>query len=544
MEAIKEKENEANISIIENDIYFKTYIKNNNNKILSYNPENVISKINTDDFICPICFNILKNPISCSDKKISHAFCKECIDIFLEESNKCPICKLTFEYKINNNIIKELNNLSFKCLFKNNGCNEILIYSDYLDHIINCKYNNIQFECKVKKYDYKSKDFKECGYLGNKKEIEKHFKLCGLTEYNCIICKEKILKINFEEHVKNKCIFRICNYHNGNRYEGYWKNDKKEGFGIYYFLNGDRYEGEWKNNLREGIGIYYYSNGDIYEGEYKNDEMEGIGIYYFFNGDRYEGEWKNNLREGYGILYLTDGDRYEGEWKNNLKEGYGILYMSNGIRYEGEWKNGKLEGIGMYYYSGGDIYKGELNNDLRGGYGIYYYSDGDRYEGEWKNNLREGIGIYNFSDGDKYEGEYKNDEKEGIGIHYFFNGAKYEGEWKNGVKEGYGIFYYCNGDRYEGEWKNDNEDGYGIVYHSNGDRFEGRYKNGFPEGSGIFYSSYGWKIQRYFKYNIKDRFLFCMYRIILFLYNLYLSVIRNKERLLFIIILIIGILIK
>ena len=468
------KENEINTSLNENDIDFKIFLKYNN-QILSYNPENIINKTNTDDLICSICFNILNNPISCSDKKNCHSFCKECIDIFLKENNKCPICKLTFEYKINNNLINELNNLSFKCPFKKEGCNEILFYSEYLNHYYNCKYNNIQFECKVKKYDYKSKDFKECGYLGNKKEIEKHFKLCGLTEYKCIICKEKILKINFEEHVKNKCIFRI-----------------------YHYYNGDRDEGEWKNNLREGIGIYYYSNGDRYEGEYKNDENEGIGIYYFFNGDRYEGEWKNNLREGYGILYLTDGDRYEGEWKNNLKEGYGILYMSNGIRYEGEWKNGKLEGIGMYYYSGGDIYKGEWKNDLRGGYGIYYYSDGDRYEGEWKRDLIEGIGIYNF-----------------------FNGAKYEGEWKNGVKEGYGIFYYCNGDRYEGEWKND-----------------------LCEGYGIFYSYLGLKVKKYFKYNMTNKLLFFMYKIILFMNNLYSSFLRNKITLLFIFILIIGILIK
>ena len=47
-------------------------------------------------------------------------------------------------------------------------------------------------------------------YLGNKNGIRKHFKLCGLTEYKCIICKEKILKINLEDHIKNKCIFRIC----------------------------------------------------------------------------------------------------------------------------------------------------------------------------------------------------------------------------------------------------------------------------------------------------------------------------------------------
>ena len=155
MKDIKEKEDEINISLNEYDFYFKKYIKYN--KIRTYNPENIIIKTNIEDLICSICFNILNNPISCSDKKNSHAFCKECIDIFLEENNKCPICKLVFEYKINNNLKNELNNLSFKCLFKNEGCEEILYYSDYLNHNNNCKYNNIQYECNVKKFDKKIK---------------------------------------------------------------------------------------------------------------------------------------------------------------------------------------------------------------------------------------------------------------------------------------------------------------------------------------------------------------------------------------------------
>ena len=405
MEDIKEKENEINTSLNENDIDFKTFLKYNN-IILSYNPENIIDKKNKEDLICYICYNILNNPISCSDKTNSHSFCKECIDIFLKDNNKCPLCKLKFEYKINNNLKNELNNLSFKCPFKNEGCNEILFYSEYLNHIINCKYNNIQYECNVNKYDYKTKKFKNCGYLGNKNEIGKHFKLCGLTEYKCIFCQEKILKINIEDHFKYKCIFRICHYYNGDIYIGELLNNKREGFGIYYYHNGNRYEGEWKNDNKDGIGIFYFSNGDRYEGELKNDKREGMGIYYYFDGERYEGEWKNDKTEGMGI---------------------------------------------------------------------YYYFDGDRYEGEWKN-----------------------DNKDGIGILYFFNGDRYEGEWKNGFYEGYGILY----------------------------------------------SSFGWKVKRYFRYNTKNKLLFFIYQIILFLYNLYLSVLRNKMTLLFIIILIIGILIK
>ena len=37
-----------------------------------------------------------------------------------------------------------------------------------------------------------------------------------------------------------------------------------------YYNDGDRYEGDWKNNLKDGKGIYYYSNGDREMGDYSN----------------------------------------------------------------------------------------------------------------------------------------------------------------------------------------------------------------------------------------------------------------------------------
>ena len=36
--------------------------------------------------------------------------------------------------------------------------------------------------------------------------------------------------------------------------------------------NGDKYDGEWKNGKKEGKGIFYYNNGDKYEGIWNNDE--------------------------------------------------------------------------------------------------------------------------------------------------------------------------------------------------------------------------------------------------------------------------------
>jgi hypothetical protein len=35
--------------------------------------------------------------------------------------------------------------------------------------------------------------------------------------------------------------------------------------------------GEWQNNKANGRGVYNYSNGDKYEGEYEDDEKNGKG---------------------------------------------------------------------------------------------------------------------------------------------------------------------------------------------------------------------------------------------------------------------------
>ncbi len=172
----------------------KKYIKRA--EIKFYNLEDLIDKENKEDFICPICFFILKNPKSCSDRKNCHSFCKDCIVNYLKENNKCPTCKLKFEYKVNTHLKYELNKFLFKCTFKNRGCLDIMPYQEYLNHINNCKFNNMKYECCVKKYNYYNKKFEKCGYSGTKEKVIKHFNICGFVPFKCLICNENILQMN------------------------------------------------------------------------------------------------------------------------------------------------------------------------------------------------------------------------------------------------------------------------------------------------------------------------------------------------------------
>ena len=41
----------------------------------------------------------------------------------------------------------------------------------------------------------------------------------------------------------------------------------RDGYGIQFYKNGEKYQGYWKDNLYEGYGIKIFENGDIYDGE-------------------------------------------------------------------------------------------------------------------------------------------------------------------------------------------------------------------------------------------------------------------------------------
>ena len=63
------------------------------------------------------------------------------------------------------------------------------------------------------------------------------------------------------------------------KYEGYWYRGKKHGDA--FVLYGDRstYRGDYKNNVREGFGVYTWPTGYSYQGEWKDDKMDGNGVF-------------------------------------------------------------------------------------------------------------------------------------------------------------------------------------------------------------------------------------------------------------------------
>ena len=124
------------------------------------------------------------------------------------------------------------------------------------------------------------------------------------------------------------------------------------GFGKFEFQNKIVYIGAYKQlksgqKVREGYGKLIHPTSTIgeigkeyYEGEWKNDMMDGFGIYHYSNGDVYEGDWKNNMQHGRGKYYFTDGFTYEGEWKEHQIHGTGKYLDLKKFGFSGEFRDG------------------------------------------------------------------------------------------------------------------------------------------------------------------------------------------------------------
>lgn len=92
------------------------------------------------------------------------------------------------------------------------------------------------------------------------------------------------------------------------------------GYGQYKWQNGDLYIGHFEQGMKSGFGKWRQqpSNPDQpmkfnqFEGEYKNDVKEGKGIFIWEAGNRYEGDYSGDERHGWGTMSWIDGSKYLG----------------------------------------------------------------------------------------------------------------------------------------------------------------------------------------------------------------------------------------
>lgn len=58
------------------------------------------------------------------------------------------------------------------------------------------------------------------------------------------------------------------------------------------------------------------SNEQVYEGEWRDDKRQGYGVIKCTGSYTYYGQWAGNARTGYGVLVHENGAKEEGQWQN------------------------------------------------------------------------------------------------------------------------------------------------------------------------------------------------------------------------------------
>ena len=178
-----------------------------------------------------------------------------------------------------------------------------------------------------------------------------------------------------------------------NTYCGYFVDGDCQGFGFIEYTTDD----------------YYYS---FFAGSFKDDKKNGLGVYVLDSIDDTDHVYFGNFQDGelVGNAWFQIGDAiYRLSVKDDSPTGCGIGLPAEGQYFEGCLEEGKRTGNGTLIYKNGDKYVGEFKNDLIHGYGVYYYSDGERYEGHWKGSAKDGFGKKFSADGSLvYSGNWMN----------------------------------------------------------------------------------------------------------------------------------------
>ena len=148
--------------------------------IQGYDEERFVTTISRN-FLCLICFNVLKDPVLCPRNQ--HCFCRGCITKHLENSQRCPTCadELTEETLTEpNRMVKDyLDELKIRCVYQDRGCQEIVQLQHLDQHEDSCGFTPAV--CRNE----------GCGVTLNKRDLIHHeSELCEHRKLKCHSCGE------------------------------------------------------------------------------------------------------------------------------------------------------------------------------------------------------------------------------------------------------------------------------------------------------------------------------------------------------------------
>ena len=234
-----------------------------------------------------------------------------------------------------------------------------------------------------------------------------------------------------------------------------------------YLSNGERYEGYFINNKMNGFGTYYFAEGNSFTGKFTNGKFDGTGKYFYENGliSKYITYQNGNVVSSNHKMREDYRDQNSNNFFNQIRNTHPGV-----IEHLLEIKPLRAVMDELYWtkriFNNGDIYIGQMDS---------------------KQNLYGRCCIIKTNSPDTYFlGYLINNELTGEGVNYNYQWKKiYEGNFEHNLKNGFGILFNNNGSTYSGEFINGKPNGKGVLYYNNNTRFEGYFINGFQNDKGF-----------------------------------------------------------
>jgi hypothetical protein len=81
-----------------------------------------------------------------------------------------------------------------------------------------------------------------------------------------------------------------------------------------------------QDGLKHGKGtLFNPETGEKYQGDFVQNYREGKGFYYRKDFGKYKGSWNDDLPHGEGIREYPDGKVYTGTWVEGNRHGHGTI---------------------------------------------------------------------------------------------------------------------------------------------------------------------------------------------------------------------------
>lgn len=328
------------------------------------------------------------------------------------------------------------------------------------------------------------------------KEYDTIGTIITLTEYKrgFIVDRMRINRKDKNNHKQGRWFYFYDS--GGIKSEGYYKDDKKNGYFKEYTEKGDLIriqkfiddiqQPEAEEIQRLDVRNEYYPSGQIKTTSmFRNGIPEGIKREYSQYGQITSSYmFKNGILTGEGII-KEDGNK-EGLWKE--------FYPDGKIKSEGKYDNGKQVGEWKFYHQNTKLEQtGKFNKQGKpDGVWRWYYDSGQLLREEnFRAGLKDGMSVeYDENGNIIQEGEYINGAEEGPWVE--LTGDVYiKGNYRDGLRNGSWSCYYIqrNGTLtdsilfFRGSFIDDNPDGRQTYFWENGKtKDEGLYIMGRKEG--------------------------------------------------------------